>query len=183
MVKGPERPCQATNRGGTSSVSPGVPARRKRQSRIFFQAFATFQNAGKKCELLAMGATGPSLQARQRCTWRRGTCGLYAVSCGMRRSHSQPPAVTLPPALPASGKGASRPLPSGLPARKPLADNPLASVAGQPVASRPSPSGALRAALTRPSAPRPPRTLSRCFPHGTTRGPPAAEVGFRTAGQ
>ena len=57
------------------------------------------------------------------------------------------------PALPASGKGASRPLPSGLPARKALADNPLASAEGQPVASRPSPSGALRAALNRPSAP------------------------------
>jgi len=57
------------------------------------------------------------------------------------------------PALPASGKGASRPLPSGLPARRALADNTLASVARRNVASKPSPSGALRAALTRPSAP------------------------------
>ena len=99
---------------------------------------------------------------------------LYAVSCGTQQSHlglPGPPAATLPPALPASGKGASRPLPSGLPTIKVMADNPLASFAGQAVVSRPSPSGALRAALTRLPDP---GCLGRggcCIPHETTRGP------------
>lgn len=50
-------------------------ALRQRQSRSFFQASAIFQNAGKKCEKLAVAATGPRLQARQRTVCRRGTCG------------------------------------------------------------------------------------------------------------
>lgn len=72
------------------------------------------------------------------------------------------------PALPASGKGSSRLLPSGFPDRKVMTANHLASVADQPVASRPSPSGALRAALTR--LPDPGKMASRwcCFPHETT---------------
>jgi hypothetical protein len=54
------------------------------------------------------------------------------------------------PALPASGKGVRRPLLSGLPARKAMANNPLASVALLAAASRPSPTCGLRPALTQP---------------------------------
>ena len=96
--------------------------------------------------------------------------GLYAVSCGTQQSHQQPPAATLAPALPASGKGASRPLPSGVTDRKVMADHPLTSLAGQTVGSRPSHSGALRAALTRLSDPRNLGSGRCCVPHETMRG-------------
>ena len=43
--------------------------------------------------------------------WQRN--GRYAVSCGMQRSHSQPPAVTLPSPFPPAGRGRVAPCPQG----------------------------------------------------------------------
>ena len=93
--------------------------------------------------------------------WAHGVVSVIAASGGFS-SLSMRGCVS-------SGKGASRPLPSGLPARKVMTDNPLASIAGQPIASRPSPADALRAALTRPSAPRNQTSWDCYVPHETTR--------------
>ena len=81
---------------------------------------------------------------------RNASHRLYAVSCGTQHSQFGMAAATYPPAFPASGKGASRPLPSGLSAKKTKADNPLTSVGRVAAASRPCPTGGLRPALTRP---------------------------------